>query len=74
MLTFVITHEKTNPILQRLGYILEITHFPEFAQLVENELSKRKIEYVLLRPDFENKSGEKNSRWKLTLNDTLEIS
>lgn len=73
-LTVALAHERTKPILQRLGYILEITHFFELAQLVENELAKRKIAYVLLRPDFENKTGKKNSRWKLTLNDTLEIS
>lgn len=72
----VLARKQTNPnsILQRLGYILEVTHFSELAQLVEDELAKRKIEYTLLRPDFENKVGERNSRWKLILNDTLEIA
>lgn len=73
-LTAALAHEQTKSILQRLGYILEITHFRELAQLVEQELAKRKIEYVLLRPDFEKKTGKRNSRWKLILNDTLEIS
>jgi predicted transcriptional regulator of viral defense system len=68
-----LAHEKTKTVLQRLGYILETTNFIEPAQLVEKELSNRKTEYAFLRPDFENKAGKKNIRWKLILNDSLEI-
>lgn len=72
-LGIVSSREKTKPILQRLGYILEIVQAPALAQVVEHELTKRKLEYVPLRPDAE-RIGEKHRRWKLILNDTLELS
>ena len=73
VLSHVIANEKTKAVLQRLGYIFEITNFTELAKIVEVELSKRKIEYVLLRPDFHEKKGKKTGRWKLILNDSLEL-
>lgn len=69
----VLDHEKHNPVLQRLGYILELCGFFKFAELVQHELLERKIKYVLLRTDLKNKQGVKNVKWKLIVNDTLEI-
>lgn len=69
----VIARESNNAALQRLGYILEFTGHPRLADIVETELSKRTIEYIALRPDFPNKSGDQSPRWKLVLNDNLEI-
>jgi len=72
-LAVVVEQEKTKSVLQRLGYILETVQCPQFAQVVEDEISKRSIEYTLLKPDFYIKSGEKSSRWKIVINDTLEL-
>ena len=60
-------------VLQRLGYILELVGFPDLAMIVEHELSKRRVYETLLRPDFHIKEGKRINRWKLLLNDTLEI-
>ena len=59
--------------LQRLGYILELVGFPDLAATVERELAGRQIYETLLRPDFHIKEGKRMNRWKLILNDTLEI-
>lgn len=69
----VAKNEITKPVLQRLGYILEITQFPKLAHVIETELVQRKPRYVSLFPDSVNKTGQKNERWKLILNDTLEL-
>ena len=69
----VLKVEKNLSAIQRLGYILETTQFPRLAEVVENELAKRSIRYVLLRPDYFVKTGEKAKRWKVILNDTLEV-
>jgi predicted transcriptional regulator of viral defense system len=69
----VIKNEKTKPVLQRLGYILELLDFKMLANTVEKALSTRRKDYVLLKPDFHKKNGRKNGRWNLIVNDTLEI-
>jgi predicted transcriptional regulator of viral defense system len=73
LLSDVIKHETNKTVLQRLGYILEIIKQTRLAMAIEKELLVRKIEYVLLRPDFHNKDGEKISRWKIIVNDSLEL-
>ena len=65
--------KKLIPVLQRLGYLLEVTGFLELAKPIEHELSKRKIEYIPLQPDLLNKTGDKIVRWKLILNEMLEL-
>lgn len=69
----VIKNESNESALQRLGYILEYMSLHKLAQIVEDNLSERKIEYVLLRPDHYVKEGPKSSRWKIIVNDSLEI-
>ena len=72
-LTLAAKNEKENPVLQRLGYILKFTEFPILADIISQELKKRKLRYVLLRPEFHRKIGEKLATWMLIVNDTLEI-
>lgn len=72
-LALVVQSEKMKSVLQRLGYILELAGFPDLAIAVEHELRKRRIYETLLRPDFHVKEGRRINRWKLILNDTLEI-
>ncbi|MBI5346739.1 MAG: type IV toxin-antitoxin system AbiEi family antitoxin [Chlamydiae bacterium] len=72
-LTQVIKSEKMKSVLQRLGYILELVGFPDLAKVVEHELTKRRVYETLLKPDFYIKKGKRVNRWKLIINDTLEI-
>lgn len=70
----ILVTEPTNAVLQRLGYIFEFCHLDELAQIVESELSNRnRVDYTLLKPEAPHKNGQKVPRWKLILNDTLDI-
>ncbi len=73
LLAEVIKHEKNKTVLQRLGYILEFVEQPDLAKILGKELSVRKIEYISLRPDHHTQDGEKVSRWKIVVNDPLEL-
>jgi len=69
-----ICNEKNEPILQRLGYILEANKSERLAKVIYDELKKRKIKYVPLRPDLKkNEADKKSIKWRLILNDTLEL-
>ncbi len=74
LLSIVLKNEIHAPVLQRLGYIVDTVGFPILAEVIENELDKRILRYVRLYPDFVHKKGDKNRRWKLILNDKLEIA
>ena len=69
----VIKNESNESALQRLGYVLERVSLNGLAQIVENNLIERKMEYVLLRPDHYIKEGPRSSRWKIIINDSLEL-
>lgn len=73
LLAAVIKQEKNKTVLQRLGYILEFIGQAGLAMVIEKKLSKRKTEYIPLRPDCDNKEGEKVSRWKIVVNDPLDL-
>ncbi|MBA3954912.1 hypothetical protein H0X48_06340 [Candidatus Dependentiae bacterium] len=70
----IIKIESNESALQRLGYILEIMALHGLAQIIENRLLERKIEYVSLRPDYHIKEGPRSSRWKIIINDSLEVA
>lgn len=72
-LTHVVREEKTNAILQRLGYLLDYTSFPHLSKAIEKELAQRTTRYVPLVPDFYQKTGERDSRWKLIINEPMEL-
>lgn len=72
-LSKIIKNEQESPILQRLGYILKFTGFSKLANIVTKELKKRKLRYVLLKPEFHRRIGKKLESWKLIVNDTLEL-
>ncbi len=69
----VAENEPTNSVLQRLGFLLELTCFPKLASIIEKVLSHRKLQNIELCPDFNTKVGEVNLRWKVIINDSLEI-
>lgn len=70
----VIEREKITTVIQRAGYILEFLKFPELAAIVEHEISKRSVEYVPLQPDIHKRANyKKNDRWKIIINEKLEL-
>ncbi len=72
-LVAVLKLEPENTVIQRLGYVMEYLGFENIANVVEKELENRKVYYTLLRPDFASKIGEKSKRWKVILNNTIEL-
>lgn len=72
-LEHVVSKEENTSLLQRLGYLLELTSHPALANIVEREISKRQHYYIALRPDVHEKTGERLARWKLILNDYVEL-
>lgn len=73
LLEVVVKPETNEAVLQRLGYLLDLVKQEGLAKIIEKELSQRKIEYIPLRADCQNKDGVKSSRWKIFVNDTLEL-
>jgi len=81
LLLKVLTNEKSPSHLQRLGYILEVLGFDQLASIAETALKKdwgsgdniHQICYRKLRPDLATKEQTKSSRWKLIINDHIEI-
>ncbi len=65
--------EKNTALLQRLGYLLDFTGQTQLARAVKEELAKRRYYFVLLRPDYYKKAGERLLGWKLILNDYVEL-
>jgi predicted transcriptional regulator of viral defense system len=59
--------------VQRLGYMMEKINCTSVSDVLESylKLHKPKI-YTLLSPDSPNKSGHKNSKWHLIINEKLE--
>jgi len=68
-----IERESTETVLQRLGYILEYTGHNDLAKAIELELAKRSIRFTYLRPDSQQKEGMRHNRWKLLINEPLEV-
>lgn len=75
LLAKVVRNEKTDSVLQRLGYILEYTGYHSMASIIEQQLKSRKIQFIPLRPDFciSSDNCQRANRWKLLINDVLEI-
>lgn len=58
--------------LQRLGYLLELTGWPDPAIAVENMLKTRKHTVVKLRADLPGSGATLSKRWSLWINDQIE--
>lgn len=72
-LQYVIDRETNTSLLQRLGYLLEFTKLKRLAKIVERSLAKRTHFYIPLRPDSIERTGERLPRWKIILNDYVEL-
>ena len=69
----MIDQEKNNSVLQRLGFICEHVGYEDLATLVEQEIKKRTVQLIRLSPGAHQKDGDRNARFKLIINDSIEI-
>ncbi len=70
----VLENEKSPSHLQRLGYILETLGFDELADITQGTLGNHPAFcYRKLRPDLNKIGARKNSKWKLIINDKIEV-
>jgi predicted transcriptional regulator of viral defense system len=60
------------PWSQRLGYLLELVDAGEAASVLANYVSDQVKEYTQLVPGSEDGDGERNARWKIIVNASVE--
>lgn len=58
---------------QRLGYILDELGFEELTKPLYEVISKKAPIYIPLRSDTDNEITNKNQKWHIQVNETLEI-
>lgn len=61
------------PIVQRGGYLLECLGFEQGAKVLESWLDSRNPRYSYLNPSGEKYREPKHERWKLIINDKVDI-
>lgn len=61
------------PIIQRSAYLMEIMGLDKYCDMYESYLNKKGFIYTFLNPSRELLRVNKYRRWKLFINDTLEL-
>ena len=69
----VISLSQDKSALQRLGYILEFLNYTHLADIIYKELSHRSYQMIPLKPDVLSREGDRVKKWKLIINDPIEI-
>jgi predicted transcriptional regulator of viral defense system len=65
--------EETTPVVQRLGYLLDLTGRGELAEPLHNLVEDRKPRLVPLEPESSEAVSERNARWHVLVNTTIEV-
>lgn len=60
-------------ILQRLGYLLDFCEGQKITHLLNEWLAQQKMRRVPLRPDKHAKNAILNKKWKILINDVVEV-
>lgn len=60
-------------ILQRLGYLLDLCEVNKVTHILHEWLVQQKIRRVSLRPDRDIKGAILNQKWKVFVNDVMEV-
>lgn len=61
------------PVIQRLGYLLERTGHAELAADLGNLVDQRKPKFVPLEPQSAEDVSDRNARWRVLVNTTIEV-
>jgi predicted transcriptional regulator of viral defense system len=69
----VARQEETMPVVQRLGYLLDLTEHGELAEPLHKLLEERKPRFVPLEPESSEAVSEWNARWHVLVNTTIEV-
>ena len=57
---------------QRLGYILDYLGHDALTGPMHHLISQKKMRYILLRPDSPLQNAEKNTKWRILINERIE--
>jgi predicted transcriptional regulator of viral defense system len=61
------------PVVQRLGYLLELTEHHDLASPLHMLVRDAKPKLVLLEPQSGEETSERNARWHVLVNTTVEV-
>lgn len=65
--------EETMPVVQRLGYLLDLTEHGALAEPLHDLVEDRKPRFVPLEPESSEAVSERNARWHVLVNTTIEV-
>jgi predicted transcriptional regulator of viral defense system len=65
--------EETMPVVQRLGYLLDLTEHGALAEPLHDLVEDRKPRFVPLEPESSEAVSELNARWHVLVNTTIEV-
>jgi len=61
------------PNTQRLGYLLDLVGASEVSEGLADWVAERRPRYLALRPDRPSDAASKDSRWRLLVNEQIEV-
>lgn len=61
------------PVVQRLGYLLDLTEHGEVAEPLHDLIETTKPRFVPLEPESDDGISERNARWHVLVNTTVEV-
>jgi len=66
---------KRQPIIycQRLGYLLDTLGHSSLTQTLYTLLQSQKLNFIFLRPDSSSKEFEKNLKWRILVNEKIDL-
>jgi predicted transcriptional regulator of viral defense system len=65
--------EETMPVVQRLGYLLDLTEHSELAEPLHELVEDQNPRFVPLEPESSEAVSERNARWHVLVNTTIEV-
>ncbi|MBY0544425.1 MAG: type IV toxin-antitoxin system AbiEi family antitoxin [Gammaproteobacteria bacterium] len=74
LIEFIVVNKILIPYIQRLGYLLELVEAKsELTQALKQWIEAHKPRVIALRPDKDYQKTEKNSDWRLYINESIEV-
>jgi predicted transcriptional regulator of viral defense system len=61
------------PVVQRLGYLLDLADRSELAEPLTKLVDDKKPKFVPLEPKSPEAVSERNARWRVLVNATIEV-
>jgi predicted transcriptional regulator of viral defense system len=61
------------PVVQRLGYLLDLTEHGGLTEPLHQMVERAKPKFVRLEPHSDENVSERNARWRILVNTTIEV-